>query len=79
MAVCYPTLIAFEVKTALEFYFVPVLIGKEHRNFLSTSSGALVISMTVISYAAVTAPSFHLLFRLIFAISLHMIEVYFHV
>lgn len=48
------TLIALGVKTALEVYFVPVLTGKEHRNFLSTFSGALVISMIVILYAVIT-------------------------
>lgn len=47
------TLIALAVETALEVYFLPVLTRKEHRNFLSTFSGALVYfndSCSVCSY-----------------------------
>lgn len=64
-------------ETAIEVYFVPMLTGKEHRNFVSTISWALVISITARLYVFIITPTVHLLLRLFFAVSIHMIKFYF--
>jgi len=77
MAVCYPHLNGSSGENSFEVNFVPLLTGKEHRNFLSMFSGAVIISGIVILYVVITAPRFLRSFRLLFAVSLHIIKGFF--